>query len=181
MLPHSSREAGTSAWSSDFHGFFVQHVGSLLRFALRRSSRTEAEDLVAEVFLRAYERLPKDLIENTDEARAWLFRVLQNLATSVARRSDTARRKQPLVATPNSVHDDVSLPSEVDHALAMLPDRQRTVLELRFFADLDARTTGLVMGIGDEAVRALTQRALRVLRTRLSPAERQATSWETND
>lgn len=154
-----------------FKGFYLRNVDPLLRYASSRAPAGEAEDLVAETFVRAFRAMPDHLFDHDDQARAWLFHVLRNLTISAARRRRTALDKAPrLVGRSATVEDEVTLRSDLDDALARLPDRQRAVLELRFVADLDVGSVGNVMGLSDEGVRALTHRSLRTLRAHLAVA-----------
>lgn len=147
-----------------FHDFYERHLDPLYRLARRRVGPDDAEDVVAETFVQAYKSLPPHLVEDDDGARAWLFVVLRNRLTSAARRRTTAERKQSLVATPAESADHYDLGGDVEDALALLPERQRLVLELRFIADLDVRAVAAILSLSEEGVRALTHRALRGIR-----------------
>jgi RNA polymerase sigma factor (sigma-70 family) len=54
-------------------------------------------------------------------------------------------------------------------ALARLPKRQREVIALRVFLDLDTRATAVVLGIAPGTVTAHLSRAIAVLRDQLAP------------
>lgn len=149
-----------------FRAFYDAHVGALSGFA-RRWSGSDAEDLVAETFIRSYRSLDPGVWSDHRQSRAWLFRVLRNLQISAARRRSTAARSQHLIASPSQVEFDARMPSELDDALVQLDERKRLVLELRFVADLDVPSTAEVLDTTEEAVRALTYRSLRELRRHL--------------
>lgn len=133
------------------------------------SSREEAEDLTADVFqqaLRHWSRVSSEL----NSPRAWLM----TLATH--RLSDHFRRRRP--ASP--LDDRFDLPADQPDPeatalqreevatllarLAGLPERDRTVLTLRFAADLGHREIGEVLGISEGASAVALLRALRRLR-----------------
>jgi RNA polymerase sigma factor (sigma-70 family) len=101
--------------------------------------------------------------------RAWVVRTALNLGVSWWRRRN---REVPLAehdaATPAGAGDSVD-PALIA-ALRRLPARQREVLALRIFLDLDTETTAKVIGIAPGTVMTHLSRAVAALRRDLSPA-----------
>jgi RNA polymerase sigma-70 factor (ECF subfamily) len=58
-------------------------------------------------------------------------------------------------------------------ALMTLPTRQRQVIALRIFLDLDSRATARTLGIAEGTVTAHLARATKTLRARLTPVAEQ--------
>ena len=88
-----------------------------------------------------------------------------NLARSTLRRTAAERRARqrhgaPLAAGPADDADRLA----VRAAVRALPDRQRTALVLRYYADLPAAEVAALMGCTDGTVRALTHQAIVSLR-----------------
>ena len=83
-----------------------------------------------------------------------------------------ARRELPLadhdVAAPGS--RETGLDSVVLRALRRLPARQREVIVLRVFLDLDIETTARQLAIAPGTVRAHLSRAVTALRNELAQA-----------
>ena len=93
------------------------------------------------------------------------MRVAYNLTVSWWRRR---RREVPLdTAYETAWLDDTSGP-ESTALLATLPERQRQVLALRVFLDLDTRQTADVLGIAEGTVTAHLHRATSNVRRRLA-------------
>ena len=158
-----------------FVAVYRAYAPAVYRFCLARSRHpADAEDLLQQTFLRVVEALPR-YEDRGLPFGAWLFRIARSVTV------DQHRRRR----------DDVSLEIEVGEttgaadapaidlgdremllaALAGLTPDQREVVRLRFFADLSARETGLLLGRDEAAVRALQWRALAALRRHLdSPA-----------
>lgn len=148
----------------DLRLLFERHSESLLRFAGGRT--LDPDDAVAETFLRAYRSMPIDLIDDEPGQRAWLFRVLRNITISAARRRSVADRylREHSQLSPHRPTTESETDVDLHGQLAILPERQRVVLELRFVHDLDVEAVAEVLGMSLEATRALTYRALSQLR-----------------
>src|SRR5579862_8897715 len=129
--------------------------------------RALAEEQVAEAFARAWTSWGK--VRRHAAPRAWVVRTALNLGVSWWRRRS---REVPLAehdaATPVSQGEGVD-PALLS-ALRRLPARQREVLALRIFLDLDTETTAKVLGIAPGTVMAHLHRAVAALRRDVSPA-----------
>jgi RNA polymerase sigma factor (sigma-70 family) len=128
---------------------------------------TLAEDQVAEAFARAW--LSWHKVSRHPAPRAWVVRVALNTGTSWWRRR---RRETPLTGYDFEAGDDEgdSIDGAILTALRRLPARQREVIVLRVFLDLDVDTTARHLGIAPGTVRAHLSRALSALSAQLAPA-----------
>ncbi|GIE36309.1 RNA polymerase sigma24 factor [Actinoplanes italicus] len=134
--------------------------------------RDRAEDLVAEAFARAWASWPT--VRRHPAPQAWVVRTALNAHVSWWRRW---RREVPADDwTPHDragpVDGDAMLDTRLMAALRSLPVRQRQVVALRIFLDLDSETTARTLGIAAGTVTAHLARATRTLRTQLSETER---------
>ena len=124
-----------------------------------------AEDQVAEAFARAWVSWRK--VSRHPAPRAWVVRTALNAGASWWRRR---ARELPLadhdVAAPGS--PGTGLDAVVLTALRRLPARQREVIVLRVFLDLDIETTARQLAIAPGTVRAHLSRAVAALRTELT-------------
>jgi RNA polymerase sigma-70 factor (ECF subfamily) len=125
-----------------------------------------AQDLVAEAFARAWASWRT--VSRHPAPKAWVIRTALNVNVSRWRR----RHRETPVADPGLVTDQ-PLPgtpagSTVDPrimaALMRLPARQRQVVALRLFLDLDTSQTAGVLGIASGTVQAHLGRAIAALR-----------------
>ena len=127
-----------------------------------------AEDQVAEAFARAW--LSWHKVRRHPAPRAWVVRTALNAGASWWRRRG---RELPLadhdVAAPGS--PGTGLDAAVLTALRRLPGRQREVIVLRVFLDLDIETTARQLGIAPGTVRAHLSRAVTALRHELAHAD----------
>lgn len=153
-----------------FHVLYERNADTVYRYAAARVGPHEAEDVTAEVFCRAWTVLPRYEQRGRPFA-AWLVRIARNLLISRARRTWPVLYDDTVRATSGDgsfeEHLVTTLMGEaLREALEHLDDRHREVLRLRYLDGLSAVEAGQRLGLGDEAVRALTYRALRSLRAR---------------
>jgi RNA polymerase sigma factor (sigma-70 family) len=125
-----------------------------------------AEDQVAEAFARAFASWRK--VGRHPAPRAWVVRTALNTGASWWRRRS---RELPLadhdVTAPGEPGDGVS--AAMLTALRRLPARQREVIALRVFLDLDIETIARQLGIAPATARVHLARAVAALRHHLVP------------
>jgi RNA polymerase sigma factor (sigma-70 family) len=92
---------------------------------------------------------------------AWVWRIVVNAALK------TLRDEPPTDVTPSVNGAAPSVDPELRARIADLPERQRTVLFLRHFADLDYRAIGEALGISPGTVGATLSAAHASLRRTL--------------
>jgi RNA polymerase sigma factor (sigma-70 family) len=135
-------------------------VYGYLRFHL--ASADEAEDLTADVFLRAVAAADRfDPARGT--VRAWLLRIARN-ALHDHRRRDRHRRCAPLAALYDLRSEDPS-PEE-----RLLAEADRELIGLRYGSGLDTAATAATLGLRESVVRTRLWRALERLRRVLAAA-----------
>jgi RNA polymerase sigma-70 factor (sigma-E family) len=155
--------------SAEFEEFYDANRDACLRAVLASTAdHRVAEDLVAEAFARAWMRWSR--VRRHPAPRAWVVRTALNAGISRWRKQ---RREQPLAdediaaAEAGSHKVDASLLA----ALRRLPQRQREVVALRVFLDLDIAETARTLGIAPGTVTAHLSRAIAALRHDLDPAK----------
>jgi RNA polymerase sigma-70 factor (sigma-E family) len=153
----------------DFAEFYRDNRDACLRAVVAGlGDRQVADDLVAEAFTRAWASWPK--VSRHPAPQGWVVRTALNTGVSWWRRR---RREQALgdhdSVSPADTSDSVD--AAVLAALRRLPGRQREVVALRVFLDLDTDTTARLLGVAAGTVRAHLSRALTSLRRDLAPFE----------
>jgi RNA polymerase sigma-70 factor (ECF subfamily) len=150
-----------------FERLYTTYYASVLAYALRRASRTEADDVVAETFTIAWRRLA----DVPDEALPWLYevarRVLANRRRAEARRGALLDRLRQVPAMTRPSGDLRSLAS----AFATLPDHEREALALVTWEGLSTAEAARAAGCSDVALRVRLHRARRRLRRALADSE----------
>ena len=164
------------AQQRDFAEFYREAKDECL-FAVLVSvgDRDTAQDLVAEAFARAWAAWRT--VSRHPAPAAWVVRTALNASISRWRR----RRREVPVADLALVADrpasgevsGSSVDPRIMAALLRLPARQRQVVALRLFLDLDTAGTAQVLGIAPGTVQAHLGRALAALRDDLVPTRQQ--------
>jgi len=127
-----------------------------------------AEDQVAEAFTKAWVSWRK--VRGHPAPRAWVVRTALNTGASWWRRR---RRELPLADHDLTAPSDLGggLDATLLTAIWGLPPRQREVIALRIFLDLDTDTIATQLGIAAGTVRMHLSRGISALRRELIPAK----------
>lgn len=130
--------------------------------------RHRAEDLVAEAFARAWASWPR--VGRHPAPEAWLMRCALNTHISWWRRRRREVAWTDGLDLPGPVEGsaDLLLDRAVWVALGSLAPRQRQVIALRVFLDLDTQTVAETLGIAAGTVQVHLHRATSALRAELS-------------
>jgi RNA polymerase sigma-70 factor (sigma-E family) len=150
----------------EFREFYRASQDVCLRAVLASvGDRQLAEDLVAEAFTRAWMSWPS--VSRHPAPRAWIVRTALNTRVSWWRR----RRREVALGGVHDAADTTAGDPGMDPALLavlrQLPQRQREVIALRVFLDLDTATTAKALGIAPGTVTAHLSRAVATLRGHL--------------
>ena len=132
-----------------------------LAFA-RTGSRTDAEDVMQEVFLRLMKAGP--VFESEEHAKAWLLRVASNCASDLFR-LPWRRREEPL-------KDNLPAPEEpetgsVTEAVLSLPARYRIPIHLYYYEDYSVAEIAEILKLGQSAVKMRLKRGRETLKLEL--------------
>ena len=120
-----------------------------------------ARDAVQEAFARAVRG--RSSFRREGPLEAWVWRIVVNAARSAAPNPSPTVDEDQLAASNGHPERDL----ELRVALARLPERQRTAVFLRYYADLDYAAIGEVLGIQTGTVSATLNAAHTALRGQL--------------
>jgi RNA polymerase sigma-70 factor (ECF subfamily) len=122
---------------------------------------SDAEDMVQEAFLRAYEKAPEFISE--EHEKAWLIRVTVNLCNSRLR-SPWRKRREPLLDSyPAPKPEQREL---LGHVLS-LPPKYRAVIHLFYYEGYPVKDIAELTGQKESTVRSLLTRARQKLKSDL--------------
>ncbi len=154
----------------DFAVFYERsHNGCLRAVYAVVGDLAVAEDLTAEAFTRAFAQWRK--VRKHPAPTGWVVRVALNVHMSRWRR---ARREVPMDERGReydraAVTNTEPMDERTKAAVRALPRRQREVIALRVFLDLDTETTARALGIAPGSVKSHLHRASAALRSSLTP------------
>lgn len=146
---------------------YEQRLGKLMRVAAAIvGDAAVAEDVVQEAFVRAVRQ--RGSFDGRGSLNGWVWRIVVN----VARDARAQRRDE------RELEDEAVAPQEdprrvlVREAVEQLPERQRLVLFLRYYADLDYGSIAEAAAISEGTVAATLHIAHQRLRELLSEVPR---------
>lgn len=169
-----AREGTAEAVCRGWYEAYGEPLYSYLRFHL--SSPDLAEDLTAEVFLRALRSFNR-FDPSAGSPRGWLFRIAQNALRDHQRQ---AKRRQSLpISGMRDLRCEAPSPEErllweeevagLLAAMAELSANDRQVIGLCYGSELSIAEAGEVLGLSDTATRTRLWRAVGRLRKVLAP------------
>src|SRR5438874_10099737 len=140
---------------------YQTHVTAIYQYIYSRvGNRPDAEDLTAQVFMKAISGMRSDV--SVPELRSWLYRVAQTTLADHWREyyaEDTGELDDD-VTRPPAPRENPEAIQRVDALLATLPESYRRVLELRFLRGYSVRETAQALDLSETNVKVLQFRAL---------------------
>ncbi len=154
----------------ELYEYFFPRVYNFIYARLKNSA--DADDVVSITFMKMNENL-----ESYDPARAafstWLFRIATNAIIDHTRRRDKSEETEweeffdP--AAPDEEEPETQIIAsetnrELLKALDKLSERERRIIELRYWGEQDTRTIAELLSMTDSNVRVTLHRALGKLK-----------------
>lgn len=151
--PGATLDVSADMSSQVFAAFFVEVWPYAVRLAgLMAQDASLGEELAQDVLSRMYRSW-----DSIEQPYGYLRRALVNAVNNQTRIERTSRLKLPLVASSDRVDPDTD---HMADAIAALPVRQRTVIVLRYYADLPEADIAQALNCRPGTVKSLASRAL---------------------
>jgi DNA-directed RNA polymerase specialized sigma24 family protein len=143
------------AWDDALVAVYREHFASLVRIAYLVSGRADrAEELVQDAFVRTHRAGSR-----VRDPLPYVRTAVLNGCRSLGRRQRLERERRPAPPDPVPLGAD-----ELWDALAVLTDRQRAAIVLRFYLDLPDAEIAAALDCREATVRTSVHRALAKLR-----------------
>jgi RNA polymerase sigma factor (sigma-70 family) len=156
---------------ADIEAVYRRRLAELRRVAAAiTGDRDAALDVVQDAFTTAVRQ--RTAFRGDGTVDAWLWRIVVNEARAATRRPTTVRAHAATDEAAPTNGDSAGGSDVIAASLLTLPERQRLVLFLRYYADLDYATIAAVAGIAPGTVAATLNAAHRALRVRLQEVTR---------
>jgi RNA polymerase sigma-70 factor (ECF subfamily) len=151
-----------------FERLWLEFSGQVAGYLRSRGVRS-VDDVVSEVFLAAFQKLPG--FEGDGQAfRSWLFTIAHHRSVDDLRREirESGVTVAPTFGVAASAEEIAFADAELWTWLSVLPPSQRDVIWLRFVVDLSIEDVARVTGQTTAAVKALQRRGIAGLRRHLN-------------
>jgi RNA polymerase sigma-70 factor, ECF subfamily len=169
---------------SALNSLMGRHGERLFHYLLRQlNNESEAADIAQDTFVRVYQNRAR--FNAAHKFSTWLYTIATNLlkdryrwrtrhpeVSLDAESQDGLSLKDTLVENTASPSERIAVEeraSEVQKAIAALPDELRTALLLSEYEDLSHAEVGAVLNCSAKAVETRLYRARTILRKRLEP------------
>lgn len=151
-----------------FGELYEHNFERVYAFIVRRvRDRDVAEDLTAEVFHKALAALPNFDWRGIPFA-AWLYRIAANIvADQWKRAAKEVAEDPPEQRSSQASLEEVEQRAQLFRKVALLPEDQCRVMEMRFAEGKSIREIARELGRSDGAVKQLQFRALQTLRSQV--------------
>jgi len=155
--------AGNDDAFGALHDRYRQRLFAYVRQMLAGGSRQDAEDVLQDVFVRAFRALRGD--EREVNVRAWLYRVAHNRCIDHLRRPEPPAPELIELSSRKPLHDPLEEAERREHLkqlvadVARLPDQQRSALLMREIDGLSYADMAGALDVTVPAVKSLLVRA----------------------
>jgi len=142
-------------------------VDSIYRFTyLKTKNESVAEDITAEVFLKAWKGLKTFKLKRDIKFSTWLFAIARNTIIDYYRttKQEISFENLPEIIDPEGNIDLYPEQTKLRLALTKLKPEYRQILELRYIEDIHISKVAQIVKKKEGNVRTLTNRALKKLK-----------------
>jgi RNA polymerase sigma factor (sigma-70 family) len=147
---------------------YAKYADDLVRFATGLVGPADAADVVSSVMVRV---LGRSSARSVDDSRSFLYRSVFNEARMHHRSTMRRRARDLRTASPDWSEDAPTLRPDVLAAVAGLSMRQRAVVVLTYWSDLDDAAVADLLSISPGSVRRHLARARERLRRSINRDE----------
>ena len=152
-----------------FGKLYNLYYGKIYRYCLVNIYKSElAQDLCQETFIRAWKSLPNFTLDKGGTFQAYIFRIARNLIIDLSR-----KKKEFSLAEYVEIEVNEDFEGKLDKenevvklkkTLAKLEEKDRQIIILRYFEELDHKEVAKIIGINEGALRVRTIRLLKKMK-----------------
>lgn len=164
-----------------FRALYQQYFPRVYAYVASRVGREQdAEDIVADIFMKVVEAIKRFEYRGAGSFAAWLFRIAHNEVAQFYRQSYQTGASIALQDAP-TLHSDLPQPDEalqqkervtrLQQMVNGLSNRRREVISLRFFAELRNQEIAEVLELDERTVASHLCRGLEDLQRTYRPED----------
>ena len=161
-----------------FNALYEKVFPVIIKVSYRMTgSRTVAEDLCQEAFIRYYEKFPS--IPDENQAMYWLIRVVKNLTLNYQKRKQREQKayqkylqepkRNPETGETQLLLDETK--ESIQKLLEKLPEKLKTVLVLREYGNLSYKEIAKILKITEANVKVRVFRAREAIGSMIKQGE----------
>lgn len=151
------------------HDELFAYLWRLLGKRRNSDAALDVEDLVQDVFMRAYESYGR--LRPDSNPRAWLYKIATNCAFTRLRRAKNWRLKvselERTAVESRVAGDREYLAARIRILVTSLPGKQRTCITLRYLQDLEYSEIAEILNCSEASARANVHQGVQRLRRAL--------------
>lgn len=168
-LLERAKRGDTQAFGQ-IYDLYADRIFKYIRFKIQ--ALMQAEDILQEVFIRAWRGMPTLKITPEMNFQAWMYKIAQNTVNDHLRKIYRSPETQELdenlpVYQSGSFQEELDQKGDlkiIKEAFNLLPAQYKEILELRYIQDLNIDEVCKITGKTNLAVRLAQHRALKQLR-----------------
>ena len=145
----------------ELYGGFYKEI--LAYCTAMTKSRTAAEDLVQETYVRAFTHWDDFQNLSRCQSRAWLYKTARNLFIDQARRQSRETQADEEQLALSAFEEDLSR-TAVLQLVGRLPETERAIFSMRYFEGYKSRELGEIFNLSPATIRSRLASAKRRLR-----------------
>ncbi|KGR74748.1 RNA polymerase sigma factor [Ureibacillus sinduriensis] len=154
--------------------WFHEYSDDILNFLIYYTGRSDVEDMVQEVFIRALRRL--NTYNELSNAKTWLFSIARNIAIDEIRKQKKERDKQQKLSnfheqshikSPEEIYGLNETIKEIYQVIHTLKQNHRDVLILKGIHELSVKETAAILLWSENKVNVTYHRALKALEKKI--------------
>ena len=133
-------------WAKSVYQYFLHRTGEI----------SSAEDLTSQLFLAAYQSLPR--YQHRGHFAAWLFTIAHNLTRSYYRKKppEVSLELANQIASSSDLPAESAQAAEIDYLkmlIRLLPDKDQELIRLRYVVELSFAEMAVVLNKREDAVK----------------------------
>ncbi len=185
--PHIMNEERTIRLAKEgsldaFHSLYLSHWKRIWGIALRYTRAVaDAEDIMQETFIRAFEKMHTYKVHSASPFAAWLNTICLNCTMDFLRRRKSRQHDQHLSIgdlsvepassnpLPDRIAEEKQAGKKIQESLQSLSPRQRIIFDMRFNQHMDVRDIAACLRCSPSNVKTQLFRSMRKLRKVLVP------------
>lgn len=154
--------------------WFEDYSNDVLNFLIYYTGRTDVEDMVQEVFIKALQKI--HTFNGLSSPKTWLFSIARNCAIDHMRKrwKEKEKRQKLLIyheqkntKSPEDIYGLNETYTEIYQAIQTLKQNYRDVLILRGIEELNVQETAEILQWSENKVKVTCHRALKALEKKL--------------